>query len=142
MLDFFLDKLGVDPVLREHWSDVRLGFQYPEFLWASIVVLPVAAWVVIRRHQSSIAGAAPAARRTLSGLRIAVLAIVLFILAAPFLSLDVRSPIRPLVAVIVDQTRSMDLVVGSMETGTTEAVAKAAGMQPPENEDQRRSFEG
>jgi hypothetical protein len=141
MLDSILEKLGVDPVLREHWPDVRLGWQHPEFLWAALVILPLAAWFVVRRHQTSIAGAEPAARRTLSALRIGVLAAVFFILAAPFLSLDVRSPIKPLVAVVVDQTRSMDLVVGTMETATASAVAVAAGMPAPESEDQRRRFE-
>jgi hypothetical protein len=75
MWDAILERLGVDPVLREHWSDVRLAFQYPEFLWACLVILPLAAWAIIRRHRESIAGVPPASRRLLSGLRIAVLAI-------------------------------------------------------------------
>src|SRR4051794_2370069 len=99
-LQNILKQLGVDPVLRERWSDVRLAFQFPEFLWAGIVVLPLAAWAIVRRHRESIAGVAPGARRFLSGLRIAVLAILLFIMSAPFLSLDVQSQVRPLVAVV------------------------------------------
>src|SRR5215216_1391676 len=107
MWDAILERLGVDPVLREHWSDVRLAFQFPEFLWASLVVLPLAAWAIVRRHRESIAGVPPGTRRLLSTLRVGVLALLLLILAGPFLSLDVQSQVKPLVAVIVDQTRSM-----------------------------------
>jgi hypothetical protein len=141
MWDAILERLGVDPVLREHWSDVRLAFQYPEFLWACLVILPLAAWAIIRRHRESIAGVPPASRRLLSGLRIAVLAILLFILSAPFLSLDVQSQVKPLVAVVVDQTRSMDLNVGAMQTSVMEATAAAAGTPAPTNEETRRRFE-
>ena len=141
MWDAILERLGVDPVLREHWSDVRLAFQFPEFLWASLVLLPLAAWAIVRRHRESIAGVPPATRRLLSALRVGVLAILFVILSAPFLSLDVQSQVKPLVAVITDQTRSMDLVVGPMESAVMDATAAVAGIPAPTGEESRRKFE-
>ncbi len=107
----------LDAILKEHWADTRLAFRYPEMLWLSAVLLPLAAWAIVRRHRLGLPGVSGRLRGWLTALRLAVLALIVLILAGPHLALDKQIDRKPLLALVLDQSRSMDLPVEAAKPG-------------------------
>ena len=107
-----------------HWAR-------PDLLIIGLVLLGPAAWWIDRRHRIRMPWLSRGQRRTLTVCRTAVLGLLVFVLAGPFLRLEERVAEQPVVALVVDTSDSMRLPVGRLPTATIAATAAAAGLDPP-----------
>jgi hypothetical protein len=115
---------------RAEWHWAR-----PAALWIGLALLvPVGVWIA-RRHASRMPWLSPGMRRTLTACRIGVLALLVFILAGPFVRLDETIEERPVVAVVRDASASMDLPVGRLPAESVPGLAGAVGLDQPAPED-------
>lgn len=115
---------------RAEWHWAR-----PAALWIGLALLvPVGVWIA-RRHASRMPWLSPGMRRTLTACRIGVLALLVFILAGPFVRLDETIEERPVVAVVRDASASMDLPVGRLAAESVPGLAGAVGLDQPAPQD-------
>jgi len=115
---------------RAEWHWAR-----PAAVWIGLALLvPLGMWIA-RRHATRMPWLSPRLRRTLTACRIAVLAIVTFILAGPFVRLEETVEERPVVAVVRDASASMDLPVGRLPPTAVAGIAGAAGLDQPSPDD-------
>jgi hypothetical protein len=114
--------------LLVHLDQATLAVQRPWVLWGGLFLLvPVAAFVY-RRQLRNLATVPTALRVVLSVLRIVILAILVTVLAGPYLRLDLKVESRPIVAMVYDRSRSMELPAGPFEAEADVAkAARAAG---------------
>lgn len=110
-----------------HWSR-------PWIAWVGFALLVPAGWWIVRRHARRLPWLDPRLRRVLDACRIGVLGLLVFVLAGPFLRLDERIVERPVVAVVIDESASMDLPVGRLPTAGIDSVAAAVGIAVPEGD--------
>lgn len=99
--------------LIEHWEHVRLSVRSPFWLVVAIIVVPISAWLIHRRHALSLKSLSPRTRFMLTALRTTILAAMFGILIEPELVLDHQFQQQPLLAIVVDESASMDLPVGA-----------------------------
>lgn len=111
-----------------HW-------ERPTVLVVGLILLVPVSWWIVRRHRERMPWLSRRARRALDVCRIAVLGLLVFVLAGPFLKLDERIEERPVVAMVVDSSESMDLPVGPLPATTIRDTAAAAGFTPPAEDD-------
>src|SRR5437588_5983246 len=128
MLSWLLRQLSDTEQLVEHIDEVQFDFQYGWVLIVGLVLLvPVGAWIVLRQRRN-LATVPPKLRITLSLTRIAILALLVLALAGPFVRLDHRDEKKPVVAVLLDHSQSMQLPAGPYESDAELSnVARAAG---------------
>lgn len=112
MLDWLLKRLGLDGSFLEHLDQVRIGVQSPSALAIGLICLIPAAWWMARRQARNLATASPRVRRCLTALRVAVLLVLVLVLAGPVARLDAVEERKPLLALVLDHTRSMTLPAG------------------------------
>jgi len=111
-----------------HWAR-------PAILWIGLVLLvPLGIWIA-RRHAARMPWLSPRLRRTLTACRIAVMALLVFILAGPYVRLEETIEDRPVVAILRDASASMDLRVGPLPAASVPAVAGAVGLDQPAPDD-------
>ena len=128
MLTWLLRNVNAGPDFVEHIDEARLIVHQPWTLGVGMAVLvPVAAFLLWWQWQR-LRSAPPYLRLLLSFTRIAVLALMVVVLAGPFLKLDHKSEKKPIVALLFDQSQSMRLPAGPFESdGETRQIANAAG---------------
>jgi len=115
---------------RAEWHWAR-----PAVLWIGLVLLvPLGLWIA-RRHAARMPWLSPGLRRTLTACRIGVVALLVFILAGPFVRLEETIEERPVVALIRDASTSMDLPVGRLPTESVPGIAGAVGLDQPAPDD-------
>jgi hypothetical protein len=128
MLHWLLKTIGVTDELLVHLDEATLAVQRPWVFWGGLLLLvPVAAFVY-RRQLQNLATVPTALRVVLSASRILILAILVTVLAGPYLRLDLKVEKRPIVALVYDRSKSMELPAGPFEA-EADAVkaARAAG---------------
>jgi hypothetical protein len=121
---------GVGHELAARIDRVEWHWARPDLLIIGLLLLVPAGWWIARRHRERMPWLSPRQRHALSACRIAVLALLVFVLAGPSLRLDERVEEKPVVAVIVDTSDSMQLPVGRLPAATIDGVATAAGLDP------------
>ena len=121
---------GVGHELAARIDRVEWHWARPDLLIIGLLLLVPAGWWIARRHRERMPWLSPRQRHALSACRIAVLALLVFVLAGPSLRLDERVEEKPVVALIVDTSDSMQLPVGRLPTATIDGVATAAGLDP------------
>jgi hypothetical protein len=126
---------GVGHELASRIDAVEWHWSRPWVLWTGLVLLVPLSWWICRRHEQRLPWLAPRLRRALDVCRIGVLALLVFVLAGPFLRLDERIVQKPVVALIVDESDSMELPVGRLPTAGIDAVADAVGLPAPADGD-------
>ena len=85
---------------RAEWQWAR-----PAVLWIGLLLLvPLGLWIA-RRHAARMPWLSPGLRHSLTACRIGVLALLVFILAGPFVRLEETIEERPVVALIRDAGR-------------------------------------
>ncbi len=100
----------------------------PIWLIVGLVLMAPAGWYVVRRHRRSLPHIAPAARKALSVCRVAVLLLLVVVLGGPYLRLDERLEQKPIVALLLDVSGSMELPAGPFEQADLGRFGYAAGM--------------
>ena len=121
---------GVGHELAARIDRVEWHWARPDLLIIGLLLLVPAGWWIARRHRERMPWLSPRQRYALSACRIAVLALLVFVLAGPSLRLDERVEEKPVVALIVDTSDSMQLPVGRLPAATIDGVATAAGLDP------------
>ncbi|MBI5761557.1 MAG: hypothetical protein HZA46_23855 [Planctomycetales bacterium] len=134
MLEWFLRTTGTSDEFLVHLDKAALAFQHPVALVVGLVMLiPTGAFIFLRQ-QRNLATVPPALRHSLSIARCLILAILVFVLAGPYLKIDHRVEKKPIVALLFDHSQSMQLPAGPFEVEADAVrIAKAAGYQTPEN---------
>jgi hypothetical protein len=128
MLSWFLKLLGISSEITQHVNDASFALQRPSVLWLGLLLIVPAGYFIYRRQQANLVTAPPALRNLLTACRISVLAILVFVLASPYVKIDHELEKRPIVAVLVDHSQSMNLPAGPFETEeSVAAAARAAG---------------
>ena len=100
---------GVGHELAARIDRVEWHWARPDLLIIGLLLLVPAGWWIARRHRERMPWLSPRQRYALSACRIAVLALLVFVLAGPSLRLDERVEEKPVVALIVDTSDSMQL---------------------------------
>ena len=121
---------GVGHELAARIDRVEWHWARPDLLIIGLLLLVPAGWWIARRHRERMPWLSRQQRHALSACRIAVLALLVFVLAGPSLRLDERVEEKPVVALIVDISDSMQLPVGRLPAATIDGVATAAGLDP------------
>ena len=119
---------GVGHELASRIDAVEWHWARPWVWWGGLLLLVPLGWWISRRHEQRLPWLAPRLRRALDLCRIGVLGLLVFVLAGPFLRLDERIVQKPVVALVVDESDSMDLPVGRLSTSGIGAVVGALGL--------------
>jgi hypothetical protein len=130
LLAWLARSCGVGHELAARIDRVEWHWARPDLLIIGLLLLVPAGWWIARRHRERMPWLSPRQRHALSACRIAVLALLVFVLAGPSLRLDERVEEKPVVALIVDTSDSMQLPVGRLPAATIDDVATAAGLDP------------
>jgi len=130
LLAWLARSCGVGHELASRIDRVEWHWARPDLLIIGLLLLVPAGWWIARRHRERMPWLSRRQRHALSACRIAVLALLVFVLAGPSLRLDERVEEKPVVALIVDTSDSMRLPVGRLPAATIDGVAMAAGLDP------------
>ncbi|MCY2968234.1 MAG: hypothetical protein NT069_32160 [Planctomycetota bacterium] len=135
VLEWFLNTIGYnDREVLTHLDEVTLAFQRPGLFWLGMTLLmPIAVFVYRRQHRNLF----PAPKPLLIALTVArtlIFGLLAATLAGPYLKLDHRVEKRPLVAVVIDHSDSMQLPAGPFEIEADALrLAAAAGFAVKDN---------
>lgn len=131
MIAWLLRLLGVSAEITEHLEHVSLSFQRPGLLGLGLLLLVPLSYYIWRRQRQNLPTAPPFIRAVLTVCRVLILTLIALVAASPFVKLDHRYEKRPIVAVLIDHSRSMHLPAGPFESDAAiAAVASAAGFAP------------
>lgn len=130
MFEWLLKLIGVEEDFRTHLEHVTLALQRPLVFWVGLALLVPVGYFIYRRQKSNLTSAPRALRIALSSTRIVILAVLLFVLAGPFLKLDEKIERKPILSLLFDQSQSMALPAGPFEDDAQALqMAEAAGYQ-------------
>ncbi|MEO8495564.1 MAG: hypothetical protein ABI614_10880, partial [Planctomycetota bacterium] len=106
-MEAFLKSIGVTDEVIEHLDKAQLAFQRPAVLWIGLILLIPAGYFIYIRQRDNLATLATKFRVALTATRVFVLAILIAILAGPYLKIDHQITKRPIVAILFDESQSM-----------------------------------
>ena len=110
MTTWFLRSIGVEGEVLEHLDQAQLAFQRPAVLWLGLLIVIPAAYLIWRRQQN-LDTPSPRFRWLLNAARVFVLLVIVLILSGPYLRLDMTVQKKPVLAILLDNTQSMQLPV-------------------------------
>ena len=129
MPPWFLNLIGIEGVLAEQAERSVLAFQYPMALWIGLPILLPVTWFVFFRQKANLLSTSLLLRSLLTGTRVGVLLLLVLILSGPYVKLDLLNEKKPIVALLVDHSQSMDLELGDLSDIEIRKLAEAAGQQ-------------
>lgn len=109
MPDWLLNLLGIDGEVRSYAGAGAIRFESPSVLFFGVPLLWVVSWFVHRRLRRALPDVSRLLIRILTATRVLVLLILLVILANPMLKIDLSEVQRPVVALLIDTSSSMNL---------------------------------
>src|SRR5262245_19401867 len=115
MLHWLLRQANVGDVFREHATELTFHIQYPLALYFGLPLVALAGigiYVLQRRNLRSSPRSLIAA---LTACRVFILALLVVVLAGPYVRLEVTRENRPVFALLFDHSQSMDLKAGPDE---------------------------
>lgn len=132
-LEWFLHTIEYsDREVLQHLDHASIAFQRPGLLWLGLFLALPTAWFFYDRQRRNLGLGSP---RLLAGLtitRVIIFLLLVLTLAGPFLKLDHQIERRPVLAVVVDQSESMDLPIGRWGTEQESlAIAQSVGLIEP-----------
>ncbi len=128
MTETFLNLIGVTDEISGQLDDVVLLWARPVFLWIGLIgVLPVAALVWLRQAHS-IGHVRALLRGILTGCRAAVFLLLMIVLAGPYVRLEQPTEHKPVLAVLLDVSASMDLPAGPFTTEELRGIVRITQM--------------
>ncbi len=134
MSQWLLRALGVSDELAQKSQSLQWLWHRPGWLAAGLVLLPAAVWFVVARHRAALSHVPAAQRHLLSAARSGVLLLLVLVLGAPYVRLEEALTRRPALAILVDDSASMD--VPARQGGA--AIAAAAGLSPTDDAEVRQ----
>ncbi|MBC8356286.1 MAG: hypothetical protein H8E66_30270 [Planctomycetes bacterium] len=134
-IEAFLKSIGVTDEVIQHLDKAQLAFQRPVVLWVGLVLLIPTAYFIYTRQRDNLSSLAQGFRVALTATRVIVLAILIAILAGPYLKIDHQITKRPIVAILFDESQSMNLPAGPFATNEELlAVAVSEGQELQEGD--------
>jgi hypothetical protein len=126
MTQWLLRQINASDEIATNLDSIGLAFHHPWMLLGLVLLVPLAAFVYLRQlyHLPSVP---TFVRVLLSATRILILAIMVVILASPYLKLDLKSDRKPIVAFLFDHSQSMQLPASLESETELSQVAGAAG---------------
>ena len=130
MIEWLLNTLRVGDDIRTHISQATLALQRPLVWWVGLALLVPVGWFIYRRQRANLSSVPRLLAVALSVTRILILAILLLVLAGPYLKLDQQIERRPMLAFVFDRSQSMALPAGPFnDEKELLRMAKATGYQ-------------
>jgi hypothetical protein len=132
MLNWLLKQANVGDVFLEHRGELTYHVQYPLALLVGlplVLLVGVGIYVLQRRNLKSSPRSLVLA---LTVCRTFILALLVAVLAGPFVKLETARENRPVFALVFDRSQSMDLNAGPFNDGDARRIAQAAGMRVSE----------
>src|SRR5260221_10739128 len=128
MYTWLLRNVGAGGEFVDRIDDVRFAVQRPWTLGVGLALLvPVGAALLLWQWHK-LRSAPPWLRLVLSFSRIAIVALLVLVLAGPFLKLEYQTEKKPIVAFLFDQSQSMLLDAGPFDSDReARDIAEAAG---------------
>ena len=134
-MEFFLKSIGVTDEVIEHLDKAQLAFQRPAVLWVGLMSLIPIGYFIYVRQRDNLSTLPRKFRITLTTTRVIVLAILIAILAGPYLKIDQQITKRPIVAILLDESQSMKLPAGPFASDEElHSVAAAEGREVKDGE--------
>lgn len=133
MLDWFLKTIGVSQQFLAHPEEIKFDFQHWKMLWVGLALLLPISYFIFWWQKRNLLTAPPLLRIALSLTRVLLLLLLVAVLADPIIKLDESREKRPIVALLFDQSQSMQLPAGPFDSeGELMAMAQAAGYRTPD----------
>src|SRR6516162_2148036 len=107
MVQWLLKLMGVGDEFLAHLNEARLAFQHPTLLWVGLALLVPVSVFIYGWQRRNLGNTPFTLRLVLSLTRIAVVALLVLVLAGPYLKLDDQNEKKPIVALLFDHSRSM-----------------------------------
>jgi hypothetical protein len=128
MKAWLLKQLNLSSEFADHFNEVTPAFQNPRLLMVGLILLVPAALFIYFRQKRNLPTEPPGLRITLSLTRILILLMLVLVLGSPYLKLDHKAENKPVVAVLFDQSQSMQLPAGPFDSeAELLRIAQAAG---------------
>jgi hypothetical protein len=132
MLARFLRLIGVGDEFLDHLDEVRVAVQHPAVLWVGLAVLVPLTVYIYRRQRRNLSTVPRALVVALTTIRVAILALLVGVLAGPYLKIDHQNEKKPIVALLIDHSQSMQLPAGEfINEAELLGIAQAAGHPTP-----------
>jgi hypothetical protein len=131
VIAWLLKILGISDEVVGNFGQAELRWGHGELAALGLALLVPTAWFIVRRQRLNLPHVAPRARQALSACRIGVLLLLVMVLGAPYLHTDETLDLKPVVALIVDDSASMALAAGPFEPAEARALAKLAEAKYP-----------
>lgn len=128
MTRWLLNSIGIGGEITQHVEQLDWLVARPLYLWIAILGVPLVFWLIAMRHRSSLGHIRPLPRHVLTLCRVSFFVLLMFVLAGPYVRLHQQIDNKPVLAVIVDESASMDLSAGPIEGGRIGALARVAGL--------------
>jgi hypothetical protein len=125
-----LENLGLKRELAQDLALAKLAFHHPVILAAGLVLLMPLAWWIIRRQRANLTYVSRGLRFALDTIRIGLIALLILVLADPYLSFNEHQAKLPVVPILIDASDSMHLSIGPFSS-TEEAARWAGGPAQP-----------
>ena len=111
-METFLKSIGITDEVMQHLDKAQLAFQRPAVLWIGLLLLIPAGYFIYTRQRDNLSSLSQKIRIALTATRVFILAILIAILAGPYLKIDHQITKRPIVAILLDESQSMKLPAG------------------------------
>ncbi|MBM4321800.1 MAG: hypothetical protein FJ125_18150, partial [Deltaproteobacteria bacterium] len=128
MTAWLLEKIGIQSDITSRLEHAEWSLSAPWVLWIGLGLLVPVGWFIVRRHRHSMPHVAPILRGLLTACRIGVLLLLVVVLSG--LQVRVREPAqqKPILALLVDESESMQLPAGPFGPDQAAPMARAAGL--------------
>ena len=128
MTSWLLRQLNITDEFVSHLGEAHLAFQHPILLIAGLCLLVPAAVFIFLRQKWNLPSAPPLLRGVLTATRVLILLLLVLILGSPYLKIDHTSEKKPILAILLDHSQSMQLPAGPFESESEYTrIAAAAG---------------
>lgn len=116
MTSWLLRQLNITDEFVSHLDEAHLAFQHPLMLTVGLVLLLPLAVYIFLRQKWNLPTAPPLLRSVLTATRVLILLLLVLVLGSPYLKIDHTSEKKPIVALLFDHSRSMQLHAGPFES--------------------------
>jgi hypothetical protein len=128
MLERFLKLIGVGDDFLAHLDEVSLSVQHPAVLWVGFAFLCALTVFIYRRQRRNLSSVPRALIIALTSIRVLILAMLVGVLSGPYLKIDHKNEKKPIVALLLDHSQSMQLPAGEYsDENEILRIAQAAG---------------
>ncbi len=128
MSSWLLRQIGIEGAFLERWSDAHIAFQNEDYLSIGLPLVALAGvWIWLRQKQH-LPSAGPQLRLALTLCRVIVLTLLVVVLANPYARLELKTENRPIVALLLDHSHSMNLAAGPFADTELRPLVERAGL--------------